>query len=186
MTFLDQASLVLHVLAAVGLVGGGIVQVMAGTRLRSAGTSDTIATWARFTRSAGPLLIGSAAISLMTGGHMAGAVWTTEATSGFSYPFITIGAIALVILAPVGPMMGGAQLRRLAADADGDAPAELLAARARSAKLWGPVHSLVGVGAGLVVIMSAKPASWAATVLIVVAGFAVGWLSGVLVANRRD
>lgn len=184
MTFIDQTSLVLHILAAVGLIGGGIVQVMAGGRLRNATTSNGIAQWAGFARAAGPLLIASAIVSLATGGHMAGSVWTTDAESGFSHPFITLGMVALVVLAPIGPMLGGAKLRRLAADARAD-KAELssLETRANSSALWGPIHSLVGLGVGLVWVMSAKP-SWLVTAVILLAGFALGWASGVLVSQK--
>ena len=186
MTFVDRVSLVLHVLAAMGLVGAGIVQVMAGARLRSSASTESIVQWAKFARSAGPLLIGSAVLSLATGGHMAGAVWTSEAASGFSYPFITLGALALVFLAPIGPMVGGVKLKRLVVDAlSPEADTKLLASRAKSADLWGPIHSLVGVGVGLVIVMSAKPESWASTALILVATFALGWLSGLFVSRQR-
>lgn len=182
---IDTTSLFLHVLAAIGMVAGGLVQVLAGVRVRAARTGHELATWARFARQAGLLIAGSAVVSLMTGGHLAGAVWTTEEQSGFSYPFITLGAIGLVLLAPVGPMLGGPKLKRLAATgdacgADGIAPAER--AHATSPALWGPVHSLLGVGIGFVALMTYKPGWLAGTVLLLVT-FAGGWLAGVLVAR---
>lgn len=183
---IDTSSLFLHVLAAVGILGGGIVQVLAGTRLRAATTGRDLTTWARFTRSAGLLIAASAAVSLMTGGHLAGAVWTTEARSGFSHPFITLGVLGLVLLVPVGPMIGGAQLRRLteAAATIGDAPAPArVLAVARSARLWGPIHSLVGVGVGLVALMVYKP-NWIAGVGLLALTFAAGWVAGSLLASR--
>lgn len=185
MSFIDQASLFLHVLAAVGLIGGGIVQVMAGARLRGATTAEGITTWAGFARSGGYLVFASAAVSLLTGGHLAGAVWG-GARGGFSNPFITLGMLGLLLLAPVGPMLGGARLRRLIEktrhrDTAGDLAT--LRADARSAALWGPVHSLVGLGAGFVWIMSNKP-GWLLTAVILVGSFALGWLSGVLVSGR--
>lgn len=183
---IDATSLFLHVLAAIGIVGGGIVQILAGVRLRAATTERGIATWAGFARSAGLLIVVSAVVSLMTGGHLAGAVWTTETTSGFALPFISLGAAGLVLLAPVGPMLGGGRLRRLteAAGSVGDepAPASLLA-DARSARLWAPVHSLVGVGVGLVALMVYKP-GWVVGALLLVVTFAAGWAAGTFVASR--
>ena len=183
---IDTSSLFLHVLGAIGIVGGGLMQVMAGARLRAATTGHDLMNWARFTRRAGLLIAASAVVSLLTGGHLAGAVWTTEARSGFSHPFITLGVIGLVLLAPVGPMIGGAQLRRLIARADGigheAAPPDVLA-QARSARLWGPVHSLIGVGIGLVALMVYKPGWLAGTVLLLLS-FAAGWVAGIVTAAR--
>lgn len=187
MTFVDTTSLFVHVLAAIGLVGGGIVQVLAGVRLRAATTTRELAAWAGFARSAGLLIVAAAFLSLATGGHLAGAVWGGDA-GGFANPFITLGVVGLLLLAPVGPMIGGARLRRLAAGArdagDGPAPAALVH-DARSPALWGPVHSLVGVGIGLVALMIYKPTWLGGTVLLVVT-FALGWLAGVLVSQAAS
>ena len=183
---IDTSALFLHVLAAIGIVAGGIVQVFAGTRLRAATTGLDIRGWSRFTRSAGRLIAASAVVSLMTGGHLAGAVWTTEAQSGFAYPFITLGAVGLLALVPIGPMIGGARLRRLARDAEevgDDAAPRGMVAAARSPGLWGPVHSLVGVGVGLVALMIYKP-DWVTGAILLLATFALGWLAGSVVASR--
>ncbi|WP_370325944.1 DUF2269 family protein [Euzebya sp.] len=183
----DASSLFLHVLAAIGIVGGGIVQVLAGVRVRAADTGRDIAMWARFTRSAGVLIVGSAVVSLMTGGHLAGAVWGGDA-GGFANPFITLGLAGLLVLAPVGPMVGGTRLRRLAdeADAVGDGTAPpALRARSSAATLWGPVHSLVGVGIGLVALMVYKP-SWFTGVLVLLVTFVAGWIVGAALASRAS
>lgn len=182
---IDTTSLFLHVLAAIGIVGGGLVQVLAGARVRGATTGRELVAWAGFTRGAGLLIAGAAFLSLLTGGHLAGAVWGGEA-GGFSNPFITLGVAGLLLLAPVGPMVGGARLRRLteAAEAVGDAEAPAqLRAEAQAASLWGPVHSLVGVGVGLVALMVYKP-GWLAGVLVLGLTFAGGWLAGVLVSSH--
>lgn len=184
---IDTTSLFLHVLAAIGILSGAVLQLLAGFRLRAADTIGDIATWARFTRSAAPLIVGSAVVSLATGGHLAGAVWTTETRSGFAYPFITLGAAGLVLLAPIGPMLGGARLRRLIAAAHdhgenpGQADPDLLrAVRART--LWGPIHSLLGLGAGLVALMVYKP-GWVAGVALLLVSFSAGWLLGVVLGE---
>lgn len=182
---IDTTSLFLHVLAAIGIVGGGLVQVLAGTRVRRATTGRDIATWAGFTRSAGLLIAGSAVVSLLTGGHLAGAVWGGDA-GGFSNPFITLGIIGLLLLAPIGPMVGGARLRRLTADAEaiGDAPAPpALQSQARAAAMWGPVHSLVGVGVGLVGLMVYKP-GWVVGIVMLLLTFAAGWVAGTVLAAK--
>lgn len=184
---IDTSSLFLHVLSAVGLIGGGIVQVLAGARVRAATTGRDMAMWARFTRGAGGLIAGSAVVSLLTGGHLAGAVWGGE-SGGFANPFITLGLLGLLLLAPVGPMLGGVRLRRLADAADevGDAAAPTaLRAEARAPGLWSPVHSLVGVGIGLVALMVYKP-SWLVGALVLVLTFAAGWLSGSLLSARAS
>jgi uncharacterized membrane protein len=182
---IDTTSLFLHVLAAIGMVGGGLVQVLAGARVRAATTTRDLAAWAGFARSAGLIIVISAVLSLLTGGHLAGAVWGGEA-GGFSNPFITLGIVGLLVLAPIGPMVGGARLRRLAAAAeaagDGPAPAELRA-DANAPGLWGPVHSLVGVGVGLVGLMVYKP-GWLVGALMLLLTFAAGWLAGVMAAGR--
>lgn len=184
---IDQSSLFLHVLAAMGIMSGGTAQVLAGVRLRTARTGRGIAQWASFARTAGLLIVASAVVSLLTGGHLAGAVWTTADRSGFSYPFITLGVAGLVLLAPIGPMLGGARLRRLARAAQGagddTAPAQVLA-DARSPGLWGPIHSLVGVGVGFVALMVYKP-GWVVGAVLLVATFAAGWAVGGLVASRQ-
>ena len=184
---IDTTSLFLHVLAAIGIVGGGIVQVLAGFRVRSAATGAGIAAWAGFARSAGLLMVGSAVLSLLTGGHLAGAVWGGEA-GGFSNPFITLGLAGLLLLAPIGPMLGGARLRRLvdAGTERGDTPASFrLRSAARAPAVWGPVHSLVGVGVGEVALMTYKP-GWVVGALVLLASFGIGWLAGSLLASRAN
>jgi hypothetical protein len=180
----DTTSLFLHVLAAIGLVGGGIVQVLAGVRLRAATTTRDLVSWAGFTRNAGLLIAAAAFLSLTTGGHLAGAVWGGE-RGGFANPFITLGVAGLLLLAPVGPTIGGARLRRLIAGAreagDGPAPASLVR-DARNPALWGPVHSLVGVGIGLTALMVYKP-GWVGGAVLLVVTFALGWLAGVLASR---
>lgn len=182
---IDTTSLFLHVLAATGILGGGLAQLLAGTRVRAATVGRDIAAWARFARSAGQVIAASAVVSLLTGGHLAGAVWGGE-RGGFSNPFITLGVLGLLLLAPIGPMLGGARLRELATGADeageGAVPAGLRA-RARSSTLWGPVHSLVGVAVGLVALMVYKP-GWLVGVLVLLLTFAAGWLTGSVLAAR--
>jgi hypothetical protein len=182
---IDTTSLFLHVLAAIGLVGGGLVQVLAGERVRTASTTGDLVAWAGFARRAGLLIVGAAVLSLMTGGHLAGAVWG-GAAGGFANPFITLGVAGLLLLAPIGPMIGGARLRRLvdAAHTAGEGPVPAaLRDDARSPALWGPVHSLVGVGVGLVALMVYKP-TWVGGAVLLVVTFALGWLAGVVVARR--
>lgn len=182
---IDTTSLFLHVLAATGIVGGGLAQVLAGIRVRAAGTGTAIASWAGFARSAGLVIAGSAVLSLLTGGHLAGSVWGGEA-GGFSNPFITLGLAGLLLLAPIGPMVGGARLRRLvdAADDVGNAAASTrLLSAARAPGMWGPVHSLIGVGVGEVALMVYKP-GWLVGILVLVVSFAAGWLGGSSLAAR--
>lgn len=182
MSVVDTTSLVLHVLAATGIVGGGIVQVMAGQRVRSATTGHDLVQWGGFARTGGMVVLGSAIVSLLTGGHLAGAVWGDR--GGFELPFITLGMLGLLLLAPVGPMMGGARLRRLVAAVEPttELPAEVRA-QARASALWGPVHSLLGVAVGLVWLMTAKP-GWALGVVGLLVTFAAGWLVGAVLAGR--
>lgn len=183
---IDTTSLFLHVLGAVGMLGGGLAQIVAGARLRGSAKAHDVAMWARFVRGMGLLIAGSAVLSLLTGGHLAGAVWTTEAQSGFGYPFITLGAIALVTLAPIGPMVGGARLRRLietAESMDYDDTSPALTNDAGSPRLWGPIYSLVGVSGGLVALMVYKP-GWIVGAALLLVSFVVGWVAGAVVAAR--
>ncbi|MBW3659672.1 MAG: hypothetical protein KY457_13610, partial [Actinobacteria bacterium] len=174
------------VLAAIGMVSGGVVQVLAGVRVRAARTGAELVSWGRLARQAGLLIVASAFVSLMTGGHLAGAVWTTDERSGFSFPFITLGVLALVLLAPIGPMLGGARLRRVVAQAapveDRELPVELRT-EASAPAIWGPIHSLLGGGIGFVALMTYKP-GWVAGAVLLVATFAIGWAAGVVVARR--
>lgn len=179
----DTTSLFVHVLAAIGIVGGGLVQVLSGTRVRAARTGEELATWAGFTRSLGLLVAASAVLSLLSGGHLAGAVWTTEARSGFSHPFITLGMAGLLLLAPVGPMVGGRRLRELAARAGTGVLTPELRDAARDARMWALVHSLLGVGVGLVALMVYKP-GWVAGVVVLLVTFALGGALGGLLAGR--
>lgn len=186
MSVVDTTSLVLHVLAATAIVGGGIVQVMAGSRLRAATTGRDVAQWAGFARAGGLVVLVAALVSLLTGGHLAGAVWGGD-RGGFENAFITVGLVGWLLLLPVGPMIGGARLRRVveAADALGDAPVpDALATQTRSPGLWGPVYSLLGAAAGLVWLMVAKP-DWGVGAMGLLVFFAVGWAAGVVVSGRR-
>ena len=183
---LDTTSLFLHVLAAVGIITGGTVQVLAGSRVRSAATGHDLALWATFTRRGSRLTLASAAVSLLTGGHLAGAVWG-GARGGFANPFITLGLVGLLVLAPIGPMVGGARLRRLtraAANLGAHPLTPEVEANARTARLWGPVHSLVGVAVGLVALMVYKP-GWAAGGILLVVTFGLGWASAHVIPTRH-
>lgn len=185
MSVIDTTSLFLHVLSAVGLIGGGLIQVFAGARVRAATTGRELASWTGFARSAGLLIVGSAVMSVLTGGHLAGAVWGGDA-GGFANPFITLGLAGLLLLGPIGPMLGGARLRRLteAGDELGDRPITTgLADAARSPALWGPVHSLVGVGVGLVALMVYKP-GWIGGAGLLLGTFAIGWIAGAASSSR--
>ena len=181
----DATSLFLHVLAATGIVGGGIVQVMAGQRVRSATTGHDLVQWAGFARTGGMVVLGAAVVSLLTGGHLAGAVWGDR--GGFELPFITLGLLGLLLLAPIGPMVGGARLRRLVEAARSAGGGELSAdvrERARASALWGPIHSLPGVAVGLVWLMTAKP-GWGLGVAGLLVTFAAGWVVGAWTARRH-
>lgn len=182
---IDTSSVFLHVLAAIGIVGGGAAQILSGRQLRQAVNAGEILMWARFTRSLGLLVAISAAVSLFTGGHLAGAVWSSETSSGFSQPFITLGVAALLLLVPVGPMVGGRRIKRLIEHAtDASEPPSDLRSAARSPVLWGAVHSLVGVGLGLVALMVYKP-GWLIGAALLLSSFMAGWASGVI-ASRSD
>lgn len=184
---IDTTSLFLHVLAAIGILAGGLAQILAGARVRTAVTGRALASWAGFARTAGVIIAASAAVSLLTGGHLAGAVWGGE-RGGFENPFITLGLVGLVVLAPVGPMLGGAQLRRLVRSGNeigDDVVPQDLAAASRSPLLWGPVHSLVGVGIGLVALMIYKP-GWGAGAVLLALTFAAGWGVGAALAGASN
>lgn len=177
---IDSTSLFLHVLAATAMVAGGATQVLAGRRVRTATTGAQLSSWAGFARQAGLLVLVGAVVSFLTGGHLAGAVWTTDQRSGFDHPFITIGVAALVLLAPIGPMLGGPALQRLAVLGDeqpGPLDPDLLSV-AGAARIWAPVHSLLGVSIGIIALMTYKPQSWAIAALLPLLGFGLGWLAG--------
>lgn len=181
-----NVSLLLHVLAAAGLIAGATVQITAGVRVRAATTGRDLATWASYARSAGLIIAVSAVVALGTGGHLAGVLYGDSDVNGFTVPFILYGIIGWFLLLPIGPMIGGPRLKRLAEQGEelGDAPLPpAVAAEAVSGNLWGAVHSLVGVAAAYIWIMQAKPAA-AATGIILLAGLVVGWASGAFAASR--
>lgn len=179
---IDQASLFLHILSAVGLVGGGVMQILVGGRLRAATTPTSIGLWGQFGLTASTIVLVSGVVSFLTGGHLAGAVWSTDAVSGFTLPFITVGAAALV-LAGVVWFLANSRLRRLVDRALSGEGARL-GMDARSSTLWGPVHGLVGIGVGLIWIMSAKPERWLTAIVVVLGALVIGWISGLLVSSR--
>lgn len=178
---IDQVSLFLHVLSAVGLVGGGVMQILVGARLRAATTPMSIATWGQFALTGSTLVLVSVVTSFLTGGHLAGAVFSTPEVSGFRQPFITVGVGGLLVGAAVW-WLANTRLRRLVERAlGGDAR---LAADVGSSALWGPVHGLVGIGVGLIWIMTAKPERWLTTVVVVLGSLVLGWLAGLAVSTR--
>ncbi len=181
---IDQVSLFLHVLAAVGLVGGGFMQVLVGGRLRAATTVTSIGLWGQFALTASTLVLVSMVTSFLTGGHLAGAVWSSDEVSGFSLPFITVGVVALVLAGAVW-WLANARLRRLVDRALGGEDTRLVV-DARSPSLWGPVHGLVGIGVGLIWIMSAKPERWLTAVVVVLGSLVVGWITGLFVSTRTS
>ena len=184
---IDTTSLFLHVLAAIGILAGGTVQVLARHRVRAAATGRDLATWAGFARHGGIITLTSAAVSLLTGGHLAGAVWGGE-RGGFANPFISLGLLGLLLLAPVGPVMGGARLRRLVREGDrlgGEPVPADLCADANAPILWGAVHSLVGVAVGLVALMVYKP-GWLSGATILVLSFGAGWAVGLMLSPFDD
>lgn len=175
---IDTTSLFLHVLSAVGIIGAGLVQALAGLRLRSATTRDRIADWGRLTSQANRILAVAAAVSLTTGGHLAGAVWTTDEISGFSYPFITLGAVGLVVLGLFAAVIGRGRLTRLLDGAEADeVPIAQLVEMARTPRLWGPVHAMIGIAVGMVALMVYKP-NWAVGVVLLAVTTAGGWAIG--------
>lgn len=178
---IDQVSLFLHVLAAVGLVGGGIMQVLVGSRVRTATTPTSIATWGTFAQTASTLVLVSGVVSLLTGGHLAGAVWSTDERSGFSQPFITLGMVGLV-LAGVVWWLAASRLRRLVERTRTEDVARLDVDR-RASALWGPVHGLVGIGVGLIWVMTGKP-GWVATGVVLLGSLVLGWIAGLMVSTR--
>lgn len=179
---IDQVSVFLHVLAAVGLVGGGIMQVLVGGRLRAATTPMSIGIWGQFALTASTLVLVSAVVSLLTGGHLAGAVWTTDDRSGFSYPFITVGLVGLVVAGGVW-WLAAARFRRLVERAHAK-DVERLATDVRSSALWGPVHGLVGIGIGLIWIMTTRPERWLTAGVVVLGSLVLGWIAGLAVSSR--
>ncbi len=178
----DQVSLFLHVLAAVGLLGGAVAQVMVGARLRGATTPMSIGTWGGFAQALGTLVLVSGVVSLLTGGHLAGAVWSSEESSGFSQPWITLGLVGLVVAGGLW-WLGSSRLRRLVERTRTDEPARLVV-DARASALWGPVHGLVGLGVGMVWIMTTKPAGWVTTGVVLAGMLVLGWIAGLLVSSR--
>lgn len=179
--------LFLHVLGAAGLFAGAAVQIAAGVRVRAATTGRELAQWATFARSAGAVVAGAAVVSLATGGHLAGVVYgPQDGVNGFTVPFVLWGIVAWVVLLPLGPMIAGPRLRRLAAAGEelGEAPLDTAtSADASDGTLWGAAHSLVGLAAGYVWIMEIKP-DHPGAILALVGGTAVGWVVGQVVANR--
>lgn len=180
--------LVLHVLAAAGLFAGAAIQVAAGFRVRAAATGRELATWAGFARSAGLVIALSAIVALLTGGHLAGVVYGDSDVNGFTVPFVLYGIVGWFLLLPIGPMIGGPRLKRLAAEGDevGDAPLPpAVAAAARSGQLWGAVHSLVGVAAAYVWIMEVQPGHVHTGVALLL-GLVLGWGAGAYLAARSS
>lgn len=179
---IDQVSLFLHIVAAVGLVGGGFMQVLVGGRLRAASTPTSIGLWGQFAMTASTTVLVAGVTSFLTGGHLAAAVWSSEEVSGFSRPFISVGVGALV-LAGVVWFLVNTRLRRLVDRALSGEGARLVV-DTRSSSLWGPVHGLVGIGVGLIWIMSAKPERWLTAIVVVLGTLVVGWITGLLVSTR--
>lgn len=178
--------LFLHVLAAAGIFAGAAIQVSAGFRVRSATTGRELASWAGFARSAGIVIALSAVVSLLTGGHLAGVVYGDSDVNGFTVPFVLYGIAGWFLLLPIGPMIGGPRLKRLATEGEGIADAPLtpaILAEARSGSLWGAVHSLVGVAAAYVWIMEVQPGHLHTAVALLL-GLVLGWAAGAVLAGR--
>lgn len=176
---LYEPVLVVHVIAAVLLIGGGLLLVGAGVGLTSLVHARELRPWAALARGSAPLAVGAGVALFASGGHLAGTSWS------FAEGWITVSAGWLAVLGIATLVLYrrlGALAEELRETDDGEVPASL-GARLRSPATWAIAHALVLGGIAFIPVMVLKT-GFAGSAGWLLGGSATGVVSGVLTARR--
>jgi hypothetical protein len=168
----------LHVLAAVGLFASLGIEVVALGRLRSAATLDAARMWIGLLRT--PLPLVSMLTILVTGIWMSIVRWGDQAWIGASL-------LAIVGMAIVGAV-ATRRLRRMSTALTGESGPGLsptFRALQSSASLVASLRLRVGIGIGILGLMTIKPDALG-SIAILAAAVGAGLVAGLPLAWRRD
>lgn len=171
--------LVVHVVAAVLLIGGGLLLVGAGVGLTSFAHARELRPWAALALASAPLTVGAGLLLFASGGHLAGTAWS------FAEGWITVSASWLAVLG-IATLVLYRRLWALAEELrqtdDGEVPGSLRA-RLRSPVTWAVAHALVLGGIAFIPVMVLKT-GFAGSAVWLLGGSTTGVVSGVLTARR--
>lgn len=171
---LTGTMLFFHFVGLICLFGAAIVMHLVGARLRRAPTVQEVRLWLGFARSVQPLFPVGGVLLLVTGAHLAGAVWS------FGLPWVVVGLALVLGLLPAGPLLMRPRFQGMGkaamAASPGPVPPEL--ARLLTASFpWAYSSMTTGAALGIAWIMVQKP-GWTGSIVPVVALALAGWLWG--------
>lgn len=175
---LYEPILVVHVVSAALLIGGGLLLAASGFGLVGLERGRELLPWARLALASAPMTVGAGLLLFASGGHLAGTRWT------FEEGWITVSAAVLAILG-IATLVLYRRLRRLVVEVSGLADAEVpaqLHARLASPGLWVVAHALVLSGPAFIAVMVLKT-TYAQTAAWLLGGMAVGAVTGIAFAR---
>lgn len=164
-------ALFLHILAAVGIVGGSCLEHYIQARMRRARSLETLNEWIGAAKTIGKLMPIFAVTLLIFGTYMTFAVW------GWRQPWIIVSLILLVAIASSAPLVLDPNLRAVERAASNGEPLSAIATI-----LAAPVPAIASSiftaeAVGIVLLMATKPAL-VATLAIVILAAVIGAILG--------
>lgn len=170
-----QFVLYLHLLTVVGAVFVIGMMVTSLLRMRAAKTVAVARSEARFSSAAAKAMPVVAVLLLLTGGYLTQREWT------WSTPWIDLAIAGLLLIMGVGGGVLGSRERRLDAaleSAPGPDLDQTLVAQLRDPLLLVANGVIIGLVAGVMFVMTMKPALW-----IGIAALLVGAAAGAFIAT---
>ena len=149
---LHEPFLVLHVVAAALLIGGGLLLAASGYGLLALDRGRELVPWTVLAMVSAPMTVASGVALFATGGHLAATAWS------FSEGWITISTIALTVLG-VATLVIYRRLWTLVGEVRGLGEERVdddLRARLASPVIWAVAHALVLSGPAFIVVMVLK------------------------------
>jgi hypothetical protein len=170
---------VVHFMGLIALIGFFIIYSRAGPRLRAATDMKEVRFWLGLLDLARPMMPGGAAMLLVTGLAMMAMRWRG------SYPFATVGFVALIVIWAGVAIVGGRHLRAMHAAAgttDGAVPPEL-ARVILDPRPWTTLFALNTTALGVLIVMTTK-LDWPWAVGVVGVLGALGGFAGSSMVKR--
>lgn len=171
-------ALSLHILAAIGIVGGSCLELFFHARMRSARTHDILLEWLSAAGKLSKAMPIFSVVVLVCGVYMTFAHWDWQ------QPWIVVSLALLVVIGAAAPTVLEPRLRAVGKAAQNGAPLALTASLLRKPALTIPGHIFPAEAVAIVILMASKPAL-PVTVIVVVIAAAIGAIVGVWPRGRQ-